>query len=336
MHAALLSLVLRLTDVDGAIRLVMRTSHVAGISVAAAHGDRIIYARGFGYADLGRRIPAAAGTVYRIGSLTKSFTAALAVRFVQQGKLALDAPIAQYVPVPWKQPITIEELLAQTSGIPSYSDSTALSRSGTYTPAQLVDAVAALPLAFEPGTQYAYSNTNYVLLGMALERVGGMPYAQLLQSQLIDPLGLTQTRYGDQPDEAAGYARDTLNSPVPASSTPYAYAAAGMTSNVLDLARWLQNVPAPYYGFLPGRLYGHDVYLASGNVNGYSSFALFDLKDGDRIVVLCNAEALDLQPLAMDVFAAIEPPAPGTRAPTLRNGVRADRNRRLPARDAAP
>ncbi len=296
----------------------------------------MVYARGFGYANLGRRTAATARTVYRVGSLTKGFTAALAIRLARQGKLGLDDPISRYVSVPWNAPITIAQLLAQTSGVPSYSDSSALSRGGQYSPEQLVAAVSSEPLLFQPGTHYAYSNTNYVLIGLALERAGGAPYAQLLQSQVLDPLGLLNTKYGDQPEEARGYARNTLNTPVTPNSTSYAYSAAGLTSDAIDVVHWLQDVPQPYYGFLPAHLYGHDVFIASGNVNGYSSFALFDPAANVQIALLSNGDALDLQPLAMDVFAAIEPPAPGTRAPTLRNAVRADQNLRPLVRSAAP
>lgn len=333
MHAVLLAVLFRTAAAEGAIRLVMRTQRVAGLSIAVAHEGRLLYSRGFGYADLSRRTPADSNTVYRIGSLTKSFTAACVIRLEQQGKLSAGDAIGRYVDVPWTATITIDDLLAQRSGIPSYSDVPALSRSEAYAPAQLIAAIASQPLLFQPGTQYAYSNTNYVLLGMAVERVTGTPYGEYVQSQILDPLGLTHTRYGDQPREARGYARDTLNAPVARSSTAYAYAAAGMTSNALDLVRWLQSVPNPYYGFSPAQLYGYDVYFASGTVDGYSSFALIDPRTSDQLAILTNADALDLAPLAMDVFAALEPPRPGTRAPTPRTGVRARRNSPAPARN---
>ena len=337
MHALLLSAAIASARASDAIRLVMRTQRVAGVSVALLHGGRIVYERGFGYDDLGRRTAATPHTVYRIGSLTKPFTAAAVVRLAAQGKLALSDPISHYVPVPWPQPISIEDLLAQRSGIQSYSDVDTLSRYDDYSPAQLLAAVASRPLAFDPGTSFAYSNTNYVLLGMAIERASGMPYGRVVDGLAQSLLNLQHTRYGDQPGEARGYARDTLNAPVRPNSVSYAYAAAGMTSNAIDLARFLQTVRAPYYGFLQTEIYGYPVEYAGGYVNGYSAIEVLYPAGGDEVIVLTNAAALDLMPLAMDLFSVLEQPKPGTHAPEgdpmRRTSARANRTHRSRAQD---
>ncbi len=176
-----------------------------------------------------------------------------------------------------------------------------------YTPRELVEAATAQPAA-APGTRVAYSNTNYAVLGAIVERVAGMPFGAYLQTAVLDPLRLRHTRYGDRPGEARGYARDALESPVAPSSTSYAFAAAGMSSNVPDLLRWLAHVRAPYYGFFTAQMYGHEVIYASGSVDGYSAFALIAPQTRDALVILTNADALDLVPLAKSEFAALEPP----------------------------
>jgi CubicO group peptidase (beta-lactamase class C family) len=301
--------------VDDAVGLVMREQHVAGLSIAAYSHGRLTCMRGYGFARIGTRTPATPATVYRIGSLTKSFTAAAVLRLAAQSKLELTRPIGDYVSVPWQTPVTLEELLAQTSGIPDYTEAPSLSRYAPYPPQQLIDAVASRPLLFPPGSAYAYSNTNYVLLGIAIERVSSLPFSAFLESEVLAPAGLRSTRYGDAQNEARGYARDALNLPVRPTSAEYGFSAAGMSSNAGDMLRWLSLVAPPYYGFSRGLIYGYDVYYARGYVNGYSSFALFDDAHRDALVILTNADALDLTPLAMDVFATLEPPKPGTRAP---------------------
>jgi CubicO group peptidase (beta-lactamase class C family) len=314
MHALLLAALFTRAAIDDAVRLVMRTQHAAGLSVGVVRHGETVYRRGFGWADLGRRTPARAGTVYRIGSLTKAFTAAAVLQLQQSGKLRLEDSAAQYVsPFPWPREVTIGELLAQRSGIPSYTD-TALDRSAAYTPEQLVGAVSSEPLLFAPGSLFSYSNTNYVLLGMIVERESGMPFGAYLQYAVLSPAQLTHTRYGDQSGEARGYARDWLNMPVRRSSLSYAFSAAGMTSNVPDLLRWIMRAQEPYYGFLPAELYGYSVLYATGNVDGYSAIELLAPRERDGLVVLTNADKLDLLPLAQSILAAIEPPKEGTYA----------------------
>jgi len=306
MHALLLAALFARTAIDDAVRLVMRTQHVAGLSIGIARDGKTLYERGYGWSDLGKRAPARAQTIYRIGSLTKSFTAAAILQLQREGKLALSDRVDRLLPGFAWNGITIEDLLAHESGIPSYSDDDLLDRHRAYTPAQLVAAVAQRPLIFEPGTSWSYSNTNYILLGMIVERVTGMPYAAYLQHAVLDPLDLRDTRYGDQPDEARGYARDTLNMPVAPSSTSFGYAAAGLSSNVSDLLTWLPFVHPPYYGFFIAHMYGYEVVYATGSVNGYSCFAMIVPQTHDAIVILTNADELDVIPLGKSIFADLE------------------------------
>ncbi len=266
----LLAALLQQAQVDDAVRLVMRTQHVAGLSIGIAHRGKPLYERGYGWSDLGRRSPARALTIYRIGSLTKMFTAAAVLQLESRGKLALADSAAQYLSAfPWPRTITIEQLLTHQSGIPSYNDDASLDRHRAYSPQQLVDAVSSQPVAFEPGKFWSYSNTNYVLLGMIVEHVSGLPYAAFLQANVLNPMHLNATRLGDQPGQAHGYARDTLNSPVAPSSVSFGYAAAGMTSNVPDLLTWLAAMREPYYGLFEAHIYGSVVVYATGSVNGF-------------------------------------------------------------------
>jgi CubicO group peptidase (beta-lactamase class C family) len=316
MHALLLSALLNAAEIDRAVHLEMRMERIAGVSIGVARDAQTVYERGYGRSDLGRNTAARADTIYRIGSLTKPFTAYAVRQLAAQGKLSLQDPVTTYVPVPWRG-VTIEDLILQRSGIPSYSDPGTLDERAQYTPQALVDSVAAIPLQFIPGTQFAYSNTNYVLLGEIVERVANQPYAQYLQNAVLAPLRLRATRYGDRAGQARGYARNTLMTPVTPSSLSFGYAAAGMTSNVPDLLRWLTFAREPYYGYFSAEMYGHAVRYATGTVPGYSAFEAFLPGTGDRIVILTNADTLDLVPLAEDVLLTLEPPTSTFRVRAL-------------------
>jgi D-alanyl-D-alanine carboxypeptidase len=307
MHALVLAALFNAADIDRAVRLEMRMERIAGLSIGVARGARVLLEGGYGISDFRRNVPAHPQTIYRIGSLTKPFTAYAVMQMAAQGRLSLNDPVAKYVPVAWRG-VTIEDLLLQRSGIPSYSDLGTLDEHADYTPEALVNAVAGMPLQFIPGTQFQYSNTNYVLLGEIVERVTNRSYAQYVQTSILDPLRLRDTRYGDRPGEARGYARNTLHTPIAPSSVSYAYAAANMSSNVPDLLHWLAAARQPYYGYFPAEMYGHDVRYATGTVPGYSAFEALLPANGDRIVILTNADTLDLLPLAEDVVLALEPP----------------------------
>ncbi len=310
MHALLLAFSLQ-GRVDDAVAIVMRSQHVAGMSVGIAQNGRIVYARGFGEADALRHEEARPDTVYRVGSLTKMFTARAVLLLAERRKLNLDRPAARYLPeFPWGGNVTVRDLLAQRSGIPSYSDDPSLNPYAWYAPAQLVGAVAAQPLVFAPGTQFAYSNTNYVLLGMIAQRIGGEPFEDFVNTRVIAPLHLQNTRYGDRAGEALGYSWDGMAFQRETPSSPaYAFSAAAISSDVPDLLRFMRTVPAPYYGLMQNERFGADVWYASGNVNGYSAFGFLIPATGDEAVMLCNADKVDLAPLALDLVAALRPTA---------------------------
>lgn len=310
MHALLLAILLR-GPIDSAVHIVMRSQHIAGLSLGVARGGKTLYERGYGERDVLRHLPAQADTVYRIGSLTKAFTARAIDTLVQTGKLGLDLPAARYLPrFPWGAEVTVRDLLAQRSGIPSYTDDPALNPYAWYDPSQLSGAIAREPLQFAPGTRFAYSNTNYVLLGMIAQRISGELFEDFVNRHVNAPLHLHDTRYGDQPAEALGY---TWNGGAFVRATPsspaYAFSAAAMTSNVPDLLRFFRTLRAPYYGLLQDERIGGSVWYASGNVDGYSAFAFTVPRTGDEAVILCNADRIDLAPLALDVLHTLEPQA---------------------------
>lgn len=289
--------------VYAAVTLVMQQNHIPMLSVGIIRGGTPAYAAGYGGAR--------ASSVYRVASLSKAFTALAVDRAIATGRLRMTTRVAAfYPPYPRAANVTIAQLLNHTSGIPSYSDVISLDPYAHQTPEALIGAVAGLPLVDSPGTAFYYSNTNYALLGLALERAYARPYAAVVRRLVIEPLHLRASAYGDQPDELPGY-RFQGGRTVPArrSTVSYAYAAAGISSNVPDLLR-IAGAAAPQYdGWLQGRMQGHAVRFLTGNVDGYSAIAVVEPSSRDAIVVLCNEDRIDLVPLAEDLLDAVAPAA---------------------------
>lgn len=180
--------------------------------------------------------PPAAGQRFRIGSVTKTFTATLVLQLVDQNRIGLDDPVARYLPgvIPAGGKITIRELLQHRSGLDNYTEYPLwMDQAGRSTSTRPIDALrfaASLPLLFAPGSQWSYSNTNYIALGLVIEKVTGHPFGQELQQRILTPLALSHTelaatrRLPDLHDEGT-------NPNLP-------WAAGGIVSDAQDLARF--------------------------------------------------------------------------------------------------
>ena len=237
----------RADRVDDYLKAEMAQRHIPGLSVAVVQDGKVVKEQGYGQASLELSVPATAATVYQVGSLTKQFTAAAILRLAQDGKLGVDDKIAKYLdglPAAWKG-ITVRQLLNQTSGIPNYReglDMGALLRD--YTAADIIKMASAKPLLFTPGTKFNYSNTNYHLLGMIVEKVSGKPYGDFLQERFFQPLGMTATRLDDPnvvvPNRARGCLWDgtNLQNGIFTFSPTLTFGDDGVLSTVGDLTKW--------------------------------------------------------------------------------------------------
>jgi CubicO group peptidase (beta-lactamase class C family) len=183
--------------IERAITEEMARQAVPGLAVAIAKDGRLLYAKGFGYADLENKVPFTPQTVSRIGSVSKTFTATAALQLVEQGKLNLDAEVQTYVPSfpkkPW--PLTVRQLLCHQSGIRHYQGNEFLSATFYDT----IDAPLAVfqndPLKNEPGTAYSYTTYGYTLLSKVVEAASGERFVEYLQRHILEPLGLKQTGF---------------------------------------------------------------------------------------------------------------------------------------------
>jgi CubicO group peptidase (beta-lactamase class C family) len=260
----------------------------------------------------------------------------------EQGKIGLDDSIARYLPDfdTEGHTVTIRQLLTHTSGIPNYT-----SQPGFFakqapldlTDQQLLASIKGVPFDFEPGARWAYSNTNYYLLGMIVAKVSGIAYAEYMQQAFFAPLGLTHTRYGATapiiPERAQGYSyrpatHEHLNSAAISMNVPGA--AGALISTAGDLLRWqialtggravsaasyhemiASAVPtgqgdARYgFGLGIGTQMGHEVISHNGGINGFNSVLSYMPDLGLRIAVISNSEALPSDAVGNDIFATL-------------------------------
>jgi len=168
-------------------------------SVAILSGDEIVFEEAYGMISADG-IPATPGSIYRIGSITKSYTATLIMQLIEQGDLSLDTTLNSYFPnIPNADKITIEQLLRHKSGIVNITN---LPDYMTYftedtSREEMLARIQSAGTSFEPGENTEYSNSGYVLLGYIVEEVSGQPYAEALQEMIVDPLGLNSTYFGE-------------------------------------------------------------------------------------------------------------------------------------------
>lgn len=221
-------------------------------SALVAENGKIILKKGYGFANMEWNIPNKTNTKFRLGSISKQFTAFLIVKLAEDGKLKLDAPVTTYLPDYPKENgdrITIHNLLTHTSGIPNYTDAPDFFKDKSknpYTPEEFVKIFDKLPLQFTPGEKFSYSNSGYFLLGYIIEKVSGKTYEQYLQETILTPLKMINTGYDHADiilkDRASGYekqGKSIRNAPYIDMSIPYA--AGSLYSNVEDLYLWDQS-----------------------------------------------------------------------------------------------
>jgi CubicO group peptidase (beta-lactamase class C family) len=230
---------------------VVAKSHTAGNAcmgtVLVAEGDHILLNQGYGMADLEWNIPNTPEVKFRLGSLTKQFTATLILLLQQDGKLHIADPVAKYLPdapKSWEK-ITLTNLLGHTSGIPNFTNDKDFG-AWAMSPRTVAEEIAFFsgkPLEFEPGSKFAYSNSNYEVLGAVIEKVSGEKYGDLLHQRIFEPLGMQDTGLDtDQlilPKRAQGYrpGKDGLEHARSESMT-VPWAAGSIYSTTGDLLRW--------------------------------------------------------------------------------------------------
>jgi CubicO group peptidase (beta-lactamase class C family) len=236
---------IRADSVDDFVNAQLKSQRIPGLSIAVVEDGKLIKAQGYGLANVELNVPATKETVYSSGSVGKQFTATCVMLLVEDGKLQLDDPVSKYIdgtPETWKD-MTVRHLLTHTSGVKNYSPRD-LDFRKDYTDDQLVEIATKLPLDFTPGTQWRYSNTGYVLLGILVKKVSGKFYADVLNERVFGLLGMTTARIHSEadiiPNRAKGYRllNGELKNDEYVSPSLNRTADGSLVLSVLDMAKW--------------------------------------------------------------------------------------------------
>ncbi len=234
----------------------MSDHEVVGMSIALVDDQQVIWSEGFGYADKARKIPAGPETLYRVGSVTKLFTASAVMQLAEQGQLDIDRPLQTYLPefaiktrYPGADPITLRNLMTHHSGLPR--DYLKGMWGASLKPfASVVQSLHDEYAAYPANLLYSYSNVGFTLLGTVVEAVSGVPYAEYLDQTLLQPMGMRQSAISHSPPLATkAYRRGREVEEPLLSDEP----AGGLNSSVADLSRFLSMV------FAQGQSHGRQV-----------------------------------------------------------------------------
>ena len=302
--------------VDVLVANEMKAQGLVGMSVAIAKKGKILYTQGYGYADLSTCQAVQPATEFQIGSVTKQFTAAALLRLWNAGALNVDAPVVGYLGSYGFDPrITLRMLLNQTSGLQDYLGFPAASSWLNGVSEQTVlSQIAPAPLHFAPGTAYAYSNSNYFVLGSVIEAVGLTTYADFIKTNVFQPAALNNTSYLQPASFALPYTATQGPGLIPDPSL--FFSAGALWSNVEDLATWdaallngrvipssvfttmvtpssvpnyPQGGPSDYaMGWVLGTEVGHPFVWHNGETYAYTAFNGMFLDDGFSVALLTN------------------------------------------------
>jgi CubicO group peptidase (beta-lactamase class C family) len=304
-----------------------------GGAVLVARDGKAIVSRGYGLAQVELNVPNTAQTKFRIGSLTKQFTAAAILLLQERGKLNVRDGVCKYLadcPAAW-QSLTIHQLLTHTSGIPNITALPDWEAKKTLpaTPAQSMARVRDLPLEFKPGEQFKYSNSNYILLGLIVEKASGASYEAFMKENVFAPLKMSDTGLEHSAqilkNRAAGYSRDgetTINAAYVEMNIPYA--AGALYSTVEDLLRWDQalytesllsrkSLEAMFTPEKNGYAYGWGVgtlnnrrYIAhTGGIEGFAAHISRFPDERATVIVLLNNDEAPASAVAGDLAAIL-------------------------------
>lgn len=306
--------------IDEYVTAEMRKQNIPGLSLAVVRNGEIIKAKGYGLANVELNVAATPETIYQSGSIGKQFTATLVMMLVEAGTMSLDDRIGKYIedasPL-WKD-ITVRHLLTHTSGLSNkLYDHIDMRRD--YTEDELVQQIAALPLDFEPGEKWSYSNPGYVLLGILIHKATGRFYGDLLREKIFGPLGMTTARVLSEadivPNRAAGYrlVEGAWKNQQWVSPSLNTTADGALYLTVLDLARWdaalysdkllkrasldLMWTPAKLnsgktkgygFGWELDEIRGHRIIEHGGGWQGFTAYISRYVDDKLTIIVLTN------------------------------------------------
>jgi CubicO group peptidase (beta-lactamase class C family) len=351
------------TQVDRIAAQVLQATGVPSASIAVVQHGKLVYTHAYGDARIATSaspaVPATPEMRYSIGSISKQFTAAAILLLQEQGKLSLDDPVGKYIPgLTRGDEVTIREILSHTSGYQDYwpEDYTMTTMNHPETAQEIIDTWGKKPLDFEPGTQWQYSNTNFVIAGRIVEVVSGENYWDFLSEHIFRPLGMKSVWNSDQQKltqaDATPYYRHALGPlrVAPKEGKGWMFAAGELAMTPHDLALWDESLlarsilkPESYNEMFTevklkdgkGTHYGLGVEVRErnghrsiehgGEVSGFVSDNEVLIDDGAAVVVLTNQDAINaagtIARLAAPLVAGYPLTAPEQQALDIYRGL---------------
>jgi CubicO group peptidase (beta-lactamase class C family) len=302
---------------DEVVRFEVTNKRFSG-SVLIARGDHIVFSRGYGLANIEWNIPNTPTTKFRIGSVTKQFTAAAILLLEEQGKLKVEDSLKTHwpdAPAAWDK-VTIFHLLTHTSGIPDFNGDEYKAWSVAEATAEnSVRRFRDKPLSFEPGSQHRYSNCGYLVLGFLIERISGKPYGDFLREKIFTRLKMNDSGVDSHSavitNRAAGYYPGPDESLVnaPYVNTTFAHAAGAIYSTTEDLFRWtqglfggkllsaesLKKMTTPFkddyaFGIGIAKAGNHKLFMHGGHIEGFRSALAYSPDEQMTVAVLSNLD----------------------------------------------
>jgi len=300
-------------------------------AVLVARGDQILLDKGYGSANLEWDVPNTPTTKFRLGSLTKQFTAASILLLEERGRLKIDDPVKKYLPdaPPAWDRITIFNLLTHSSGIPNFTGFPEYKSIEPFsiTAEKLVAMFRDKPLDFAPGEKMSYSNSGYVLLGHLIERIAGLSYSSFVRENIFTPLGMADSGYDSNsaiiPHRASGYSplgATLTNAGFIHMSVPHA--AGALYSTTEDLLKWerglfggkvlsansLKRMTTAYknnyaFGLVVREENGRRTISHNGGIEGFNTMLLYDPDQKVTVAVLGNVNGTAPQDIALKLAA---------------------------------
>jgi CubicO group peptidase (beta-lactamase class C family) len=309
-------------EIDAYLSLLTENDDFSGTVLVAREGQ-VLLSKGYGFADREAGIPNTPQTKFRIGSITKQFTAIAILLLQDRGDLDTKSYTCQYIPdcpEAWEK-ITIHRLLTHTAGLPDFTELPGYfeTQGEPVTPLEMINRFKNEPLEFQPGEEWGYSNSGYTVLGYIIEEVSGQSYADFIQENIYQPLGMVNSGFDHNQDVIArGYKgrggnweeADYIDASVP-------YAAGALYSTVEDMYRWdqalytealvpqelLYRMFTPFadtpiggygYGWFITEKYHRPVILHGGGGDGFVAKIERYPEDGVTVIIQCNRETIDL------------------------------------------
>ena len=320
------------TKIDSLIEKAVKLNRFNG-SVLVSKNGKIVYEKAYGYQNVAKNISNTPNTIYQIGSTTKEFTAAVILKLIENHQLSLDDKLSNYFPDFVRgNEITIKNLLTHTSGIYEILRDPIAFNTGTQprSKEQMLSFFINKPLYFDPGTQYSYCNSGYMLLGLIIEKVTGKSYEQVVKDIILKPLKMNHTGFDfvglQSRDKAVGYSKYT--STIKEASIPWdstaTYSAGALYSTVEDLYRWhnglinykvynktsLEKAATPFLegyglGCWIDMIYDKKVVSHGGNIFGFTGYFGRIQEEDVSIIILNNIFNRQIETIGLSILAIL-------------------------------